>query len=61
MSNAPDYEDDLVFAPKDLTIMALESEIDVILEVLLKASPSHEGWIRANYPKFMERYDVAED
>ena len=38
-----------------LKIMGLESEIDMILEVLLKASPKHEGWIKKNFPKFMEK------
>ena len=38
-----------------LKIMGLESEIDMILDVLLKASPKHEGWIKKNFPKFMEK------
>ena len=38
-----------------LKIMGLESEIDTILEVLLKASPNHEGWIKKNFPKFIEK------
>ena len=38
-----------------LKIIRLESEIDMALEVLLKASPRHEGWIKKNFPKFMEK------
>ena len=32
-------------------------ELYAMIKLLLKVSPQHEGYIRANYPSYFEEYD----
>ena len=32
----------------------LEKQLNIVLGILLRVSPEHEGYVRANYPKYFE-------
>ena len=38
----------------ELKVIALESELKEVLDVLLKVSPQHEGWVKANWKYLYE-------
>ena len=35
----------------------LKSDLNNVLSLLLKTSPSHEGYVRANFPEFYKEQD----
>lgn len=59
-SDYMDYENNLAFPPRhDKTALELKqennklkSDLNNVLSLLLKTSPSHEGYVRANFPEF---------
>ena len=32
----------------------LERQLNIVLGILLRVSPQHEGYVRANFPKYFE-------
>lgn len=42
---------------KTQEVARLETKLKILLSILLRVSPEHEGYIRANFPKYFEELD----